>query len=185
VAEFEAFVLTGGGSERMGRDKALLAIDGTPMALRVADALERAGATRVRCVGGDRTALRAVGLDVVDDDHPGAGPLGGILTALRVSTAPVTLVSPCDLIEPPPDGFAALMAALGTTPLALVSVPSTDGAWRPLPCALRRTALAELGAAFDVGERAVHRAFAALERVEVESGPFPDADTPGDLPGRR
>src|SRR5204863_2103726 len=106
VADFEAFVLTGGRSERMGRDKALLEIDGVPMARRVTDELERAGAARVRCVGGDAAELIRLGLDAVDDEHPGAGPLAGLLVALRVSSLPITLVAPCDLIDPRRDGFA-------------------------------------------------------------------------------
>jgi len=185
VADFEAFVLTGGRSERMGRDKALVEIDGVPMARRVADELERAGAARVRCVGGDASALTALGLDALDDEHPGAGPLAGLLVALRASTLPISLVAPCDLIDPRREGFTALVAALDASTRARAAVPLADGTWRPLPCALRSTALTTLEDTFAAGERAVHRALAEVERVEVDAGSFPDADTPGDLPDRR
>ena len=185
VADFEAFVLTGGRSERMGRDKALLEIDGVPMARRVTDELERAGAARVRCVGGDAAELIRLGLDAVDDEHPGAGPLAGLLVALRVSSLPITLVAPCDLIDPRRDGFADLVAALDGAGRARAAVPLVDGTWRPLPCALRSAALASLDDVFAAGERAVHRGLAQLERVEVDAGSFRDADTPDDLPGHR
>ena len=74
----------------MGRDKALLPVGGVPMALRVADALRAAGADEVVAVGGDATALAALGLTVVPDDHPGAGPLAAIVTALAAGAAPGT-----------------------------------------------------------------------------------------------
>ena len=185
VPELDAFVLTGGQSQRMGRDKALLEIDGVPMARRVANALGDAGAARVRCVGGDHAALAALGFDVLDDDHPGAGPLAGLLVALRATTAPVAVIAPCDLIDPRSAGFAALVSALERAPLADAAVPVIDGVWRPLPCALRSTALGELDAVFGTGVRAVHRAFAVLHRVEVDAGTFADADSPGDLPERQ
>ena len=70
----------------MGRDKALIEIDGVPMVRRVAVALREAGARTVIAVGGDapRLAEALAGLDVrlVPDDTPGAGPLAGLLTAL-------------------------------------------------------------------------------------------------------
>ena len=185
MADFEAFVLTGGRSERMGRDKALVEIDGVPMARRVTDELERAGAARVRCVGGDAAALTAFGLDALDDEHPGAGPLGGLLVALRASTLHITLVAPCDLIDPRREGFAELVEALDDSARAQAAVPLVEGTWRPLPCALRSTALTALDDAFAAGERAVRRGLAELERVEVDAGSFPDADTPDDLPGHR
>ena len=185
MVEFDAFVLTGGTSARMGRDKALIEIDGVAMAKRVVQSLERAGAANVRCVGGDRNALESLGLEVLDDLDPRAGPLGGVVAALRASRAPVALVSPCDLIAPPVDGYVALVTALARTPPAQVSVASSGGQWRPLPCAVRSTAVAELGAAFAAGERAVHRALALLTLVEVDAGSFTDADSPGDLPGHR
>lgn len=185
MVEFDAFVLTGGASARMGRDKALIEIDGIAMAKRVADTLERAGATRVCCIGGNRDALATRGLDVLDDEHPGAGPLAGLLVAVRASTAPMTVVSPCDLIEPPVDGFVALVTALASAPEAEVSVPSSGGTWRPLPCAVRVSALGHLDAGFAAGERAVYRALTPLARVELDAGAFADADSPGDLPGHR
>jgi molybdopterin-guanine dinucleotide biosynthesis protein A len=95
----------------------------------------------------------------------------------------VTLVVPCDLLDPREEAFAALTMALERTPDARVAVPLVDGEWRPLPCALRAEALGELEGAFAGGERAVHRALAALERVVVDAGSFDDADSPGDLPG--
>jgi molybdopterin-guanine dinucleotide biosynthesis protein A len=183
VADFEAFVLTGGKSERMGRDKAFVVVDGDAMVVRVCRALERAGASRVVCVGGDREALSALGLVAIADDFEGAGPLGGVLAALRDSTASVTVVSPCDLLDPRVEAFATLAAALERAPDARVAVPLVDGEWRPLPCALRAGATADLERVFASGERAVHRALAALERVDVDAGSFDDADSPGDLPG--
>ena len=185
MVEFEAFVLTGGTSARMGRDKSLIEIDGTPMAKRVVDRLESAGATRVRCIGGDRGALAALGMDVLGDDHPGAGPLAGVLVALQASETSMTVVAPCDLIEPPVEGFVALVTALASTPHAQVSVPSSDGTWRPLPCVLRTSTRPAIDAAFAAGERAVHRVLAQPARVEVSAVAFADADSPGDLPGRR
>jgi molybdopterin-guanine dinucleotide biosynthesis protein A len=84
-------VLTGGSSRRMGTDKALLEVDGVAMAVRVARALDAAGATEVMCIGGDAPALAALGLIVVTDRHPGDGPLGAVITALADADTPVEL----------------------------------------------------------------------------------------------
>ena len=80
---FAGAVLCGGASRRMGRDKALIALEGRALAVRVAEAVAAAGASGVVAVGGDLERLRAAGLAAVPDrDGPGAGPLAGILTAL-------------------------------------------------------------------------------------------------------
>jgi molybdopterin-guanine dinucleotide biosynthesis protein A len=44
-------VLVGGASRRMGRTKALIDVDGSPMVMRVATALGTAGCTPVRLIG--------------------------------------------------------------------------------------------------------------------------------------
>ena len=79
----------------MGRAKALLEIGGEPLIVRTARLAEAvAGSATVVGGGGE---YRTLGLRVVDDDLPGAGPLGGIATALRVSDAPWNLILACDL----------------------------------------------------------------------------------------
>src|SRR6185436_398763 len=94
---FAGAVLTGGASQRMGTDKALIDVDGRALALSVADALRSAGATRVLAVGGDLVALRGLGLEAIPDQHAGEGPLGGILTALEATDEDVVVVLACDL----------------------------------------------------------------------------------------
>jgi molybdopterin-guanine dinucleotide biosynthesis protein A len=179
---WSAAVLTGGRSTRMGRDKASLAVDGVPMAQRVVRALEDAGAGAIACIGGAPDRLEAIGLAVVPDDHPGEGPLGGAITGLAWSRAAITLVVPCDLVEPRPAAFGALVTALSTSD-ADVAVPILDGAWRALPAAFRASCAPTLSAVFGTGERSLHRAIAALARVAVDTGPLPDADTPEELRG--
>jgi molybdenum cofactor guanylyltransferase len=90
-----AFVLAGGKSSRMGRDKALLELAGLPMILRAARLLETvAGPPTV--VGPPETYV-PLGLRAIRDDWPGAGPLGGIATALRASECAWNLIVACDL----------------------------------------------------------------------------------------
>ena len=181
-------MLCGGASRRMGTDKALVQVDGEPMLRRVAVALRRAGACHVACVGsaapedgvrrrGALTGLRVVS---VDDDHPGEGPLGGILTALRIAPedVDVVLVVACDLLAPTPSAFQATVAALGDGDVA---VPGGDQ-WHH--AAWHRRSLPALTSQFEAGERAIRRAVEGLQVVVADVDPLVcrDADVPEDLP---
>lgn len=68
-----AIILCGGGSRRMGRDKALLDWDGQRAVDRVAALARAAGAEALVTAGAD------LGLPWVPDGEPGAGPVGGVL----------------------------------------------------------------------------------------------------------
>jgi molybdenum cofactor guanylyltransferase len=178
----------------MGRDKALIEIGGVPLAVRVASALKDAGAVDVRTVGGDAEALSRLGLRTVADRWPGAGPLGGIVTALSdtgaaetVGTAGIVLVAACDLVDPSPATMAATVRALAESPGASVATPTLADRRRWDQAAWRTTALAALTRQFESGERAVHRAVtaAALTVIDVTAvapASLLDADTPADLP---
>jgi molybdenum cofactor guanylyltransferase len=162
---FAGAVLTGGHSSRMGRDKATLTIDGVPMAARVADALHSAGAEPVLAVGGDRAALEAFGLAWVADRYPGEGPLGGIMSAFgAVGHEGVVAVVATDLPALGASVVQALVAALRAHDVAVA------GGEHPEPlCAVWRISTCEavLTGAFEQGERAVHRAWTALDRIVV------------------
>jgi len=173
AADLAAAVLVGGASSRMGRDKASIRVGDATLAGRVAAALRAAGADPVVTVGGP-------GADVADE-VPGAGPLAGVLAALRWSPAAVVVVAPCDLVSPDPAAFRALAAAVAVAGGPPAAVPDPD---RPLPLALRAEALAELAASFDAGERSVRGAVARLRPaiVPLAAAAVADADRPEDLP---
>lgn len=186
VPRFAGAVLCGGASRRMGRDKALIEIGGRPLAVRVADAMIAAGAGTVMAVGGDLPALRAAGLAGVPDEHPGAGPLAGLVTALGAATDDIVFVAGCDLVDPSPAAFAATVAALAGRADGDAAVPVAGGRRQWVHAAWRRHARAPLAAAVAAGERAIHAAVAAsgLRVVEVPIDPaaVADADAPADLP---
>jgi len=133
---FGAIILTGGGSRRMGADKAVLEWNGRRAVDRVADLARAAGAARVLTAGRDH------GLEHVDDPEPGCGPVGGVLAGARaLATAGFSrvLVLAVDAPTVTVDDLAPLLAAAG--PGAVY-----DGL--PVPMALRLDALpaeAEIG----------------------------------------
>ncbi len=181
---FAGAVLTGGASRRMGPgvDKALLAVGGVPLAVRLAGVLTAAGAARVVAIGGDGPRLRALGLDWRPDRDPGEGPLGGLLTALAESPEPVTVVVATDLPELTPAVVGALVAALGADDATDVALARTDRL-EPLCGAWRRRARPALERAYAAGERAVHAALAELVRAEVAAplAALRNVNRPGDL----
>jgi molybdopterin-guanine dinucleotide biosynthesis protein A len=187
-AAFAGAVLTGGASRRMGRDKTLLEVDGTPMGLRVAAALRAAGAAPVVAVGGDGPALSALGLTWHADRHPGEGPLGGLLSAFAaVPGAELVVVLATDLPDVTAGAITALVAGIGGHDAALARREVDDedsGGLEPL-CAVWRPAACRpvLERAFATGERAVHRAWADLDLVGVAVPPqvLRNVNTLGDL----
>jgi molybdopterin-guanine dinucleotide biosynthesis protein A len=123
-------VLTGGASERMGSDKARLAIDGVASATRVARCLASI-CEEVVLVGGDPPP-DAPGRRAPDADGPRCA-LRGLVSALEAVRAERVLVVATDLPFVTPD----LLLALVAWPEADAVVPrSADGA-HPL-CALYR-----------------------------------------------
>ena len=89
------FVLAGGASSRMGRDKALLAYRDTTLVEHVARAvLEAVGSVAVI---GDPERYGGMGYPVYPDQVPACGPLGGIYTALSVSATDWNMVVACDM----------------------------------------------------------------------------------------
>ena len=186
LPRFTGVVLAGGRSSRMGTDKALLVVDvdGRPLVSRAAQALADASAGEVLVIGGDAPALGALGLDARPDDHPGEGPLGAILTALRLAGEDLVMVLACDMPAIDAASVRAIVGALAAAPEALVAAPLVDDRGQYLTAAYRRGSQALLGAAYRAGERAPRRAAAGLTVVEV-AGLDPhrlgDVDRPEDL----
>ncbi len=167
----------------MGQDKAFVEVGGRPMAAIAADALRAAGAAEVIAVGGDLARLTALGFDrAVADEHPGEGPLAGLLTALGAATDDIAVVLACDLPFADPAAIRLVLEAVGGHDAAMVRTDRLEplhAAWRRVRC------LPVLAAAFDAGERAVHRSLDGLVVAEVtvaDPSVLHNANRPGDLP---
>jgi molybdopterin-guanine dinucleotide biosynthesis protein A len=89
-----AFVLAGGQSARMGRDKTLLEINGRPLVEHALDLLRNLDLNPRIC--GSRPDLARFA-PVVPDNFPRSGPLAGIEAALAVSDTELNLFVPVDL----------------------------------------------------------------------------------------
>ena len=129
-----AFVLAGGKSTRMGRDKALLEFRGRTL-LTNAIELGRAVTDEVKIVG-DPTKFAEFGT-VVEDIYPGRGPLGGIHAALKSSGTQLNLMVGVDLplLEA---RFLKHLIASAAQSGAVVTVPRVGVHYEPL-CAVYRT----------------------------------------------
>lgn len=192
-------VLAGGPSRRMGTDKALVRTDGVAMAVRVADAMAGAGATAIVLVGADARAASALGLETIDDDAPGTGPLGGLVTILttvasagdRPSPGPVdastiVVVAACDQPSLTGSTLSCLVDALAVAPahVGAARLQTPDGRLHPLPSAWRaQVAAGPVVELFRSGERRIGAAFDAVAVLDVAGDPHDivDLDTPGDL----
>ena len=165
----------------MGRDKALVVVDGIAMAARVQAALLAGGCSPVIAVGGDQTALVALGFEVVPDEFPGEGPLGGIITALAAHhTAQAVMVAACDHPHLSVGTVQALVQGLGAADVAVACgdrLQPVCAVWKP------RTA-ATLRHLFATGERRLLSVLSVLQVVEVRVDPqdLANVNTPSDLP---
>lgn len=93
-SEVGGYVLAGGRSSRMGRDKALVALGGQPLISHAVTKLRRV-CIDVRILGSN-PALEAYA-PLVPDLHPGCGPLSGLEAALTQSVFDWNLFLPVDM----------------------------------------------------------------------------------------
>lgn len=163
-----AFVLAGGQSTRMGRDKALLELDGRPL-VEHALAKVRALGLSPRIIGSRPDLARFA--PVIPDNYPRMGPLGGIEAAITAGDAEQNLFLAVDLPWLPVDFLRWMMHRAGCTD-ALATVPRFQGRPQPLCAIYSRAMLPCVRAALAEDDAKVMR---AVERASRATGLRMDA----------
>lgn len=132
------FILVGGQSRRMGREKALLELDGVPLALRAANLL-RPYVAEVTLLGPPER-FGHLGVRALADRRPGRGPLEALSGALADSPCDWNLFLACDL--PFLEGkFLEALLGRALAGRAQAVVPRTADGWQPLCAAYHRNCM--------------------------------------------
>lgn len=131
------FVLVGGRSSRMGRDKALLRCDAHTLVEDVA-ARVRDVAGNVALVG-EPERYGGLGFECLPDLHPRLGPLSGIEAALDARRADLNLIVACDMPGIETGWLLQLVSHAEETNSLCVIARDTKGIMHPL-CAVYRSA---------------------------------------------
>jgi molybdopterin-guanine dinucleotide biosynthesis protein A len=137
-SDLAAAILAGGRARRFdGVNKGTLVIGRTAIIDRQLETLRQV-AREIFVVGREDPEWTTRGLPVVPDEIPGAGPLGGIYTAIVRSPRDRTLVVACDM----PFLSGALLHRLAAVQDADVVIPRHAKGYEPL-CAIYSRACAE------------------------------------------
>ena len=183
------FVLAGGKSTRMGRDKAALTLHGRTL-LETALTVVGQVAREVYILGSPQ--LYGGYGPVIADIFPGCGPLGGIHAALSRTTTPFNLIIAVDTPFVSPE-FLGYLAHRAADSSAMVTIPEIRGYLEPVCAVYQREFLAIAEAALrrgdnkitpllpkDVGATLVIRE-AELARFAFTAEMFENLNTPEDL----
>lgn len=161
------YLLAGGRSERMGRDKARVSVAGLPLIRQVAVQCGYA-VDEVVVVAAPGSGYNDLGFATIHDATAHEGPFSGLLTALSHARSGPVLVAGCDQWGLTSAMLHALLAALGG---GAPAAAFRGGFWNPVPLAVEASSRGSVQAAFDAGERSVWR---WLERAGAVALPEPE-----------
>lgn len=168
--EVGGYVLAGGKSSRMGRDKALLELAGKPLVQHAVVKLQRICA-EVHLLG-NRNELAVYG-PLVRDVHEGRGPLSGIEAALEDSQYDWNLFMPVDMPFLPAAflGWWVPMALARAKEGMRMAMLTVDERPQPALCLLHKDVLPFVKQAMEQGGFKLFRVFEEAEReLSVRTG---------------
>jgi len=192
------YVLAGGVSSRMGRDKAFLEIEGRPLVQRAVEILQPVCGDVKLLSGSDGVRieqLRNFG-DVVADLRPGCGPLGGMEAALADTLLPWVMILAVDTPFIPVKMLEDWRES--TEESAGLSFCVLEGELQPLPVMMYKGLLPHISEVLDSGgykvstvlEKAALSANRRVDHFDLERVPcdgdlsrrrwFANVNTPGE-----
>ncbi len=155
------FILTGGHSSRMGKDKALLPWRNTSVVEHLADLVRRIADSATLIGSSER--YKHLGLPCVPDLRPQQGPLAGLETALSITTADWNLIVACDLPTLAPSTLSDLLQAAESGHKNATIVRDAGGRVQPLCGVYHRCCCQAVQESLNQGNRKV---FSLLEKLE-------------------
>ncbi len=172
LPDLTGIALAGGGSRRMGTNKAFIEIEGAPMIEHVLRALA-ACCAEVLIVTKDPAAYAHLRVRVVTDERSIQAPLVGLCSGLRDARTPWVFVAACDL------PFLSSEAVRLLAELAAghdAAAPYVEGRWHPLHAVYATAALDALERTLASGVKRMVTALEAIRVRAVSAGELQRAD---------
>lgn len=179
-------VLAGGRSERLGRDKAAVVVDGQSL-------LERAVALLAQAVADVRVGVRREQLSgtlrgrfsLIADDEEAIGPAAGILAAHRLIPDSAWLVLACDMPRVTVEALRTLISRRDAARSGTAFRAAADGLPEPLCAIYEPATLARFRRQVESGGNSSPRDWLTAAQPLLLDAPGPDAlrsiNTPEDL----
>jgi molybdopterin-guanine dinucleotide biosynthesis protein A len=164
------FILAGGRSSRMGRDKALLPFQGCRLVQHVA-AQARGVVDQITLVG-EISRYANLGYPVIEDIFPACGPLSGIHAALTQTGSEWNLILACDMPQISRKFLEQLMGRAEAGQASAVMPVGPDGVPQPLCAVYHRRCASEIARSI---ARRVYKVTEALVALKIDFWPVPDS----------
>jgi molybdopterin-guanine dinucleotide biosynthesis protein A len=159
----------------MGRDKALIEIDGKPLVRLVAERVAEC-ADPVLLASGAARRFDTLPYEEIADAAPGAGPISGLVAALSASPHDLLVAAAVDMPFVSADVFRLLLELRAHEDAV---VPVTGEGRQPLHALYHRNALPCLADALEHGPYGLRDALAGLDVREVGSEEWGAVDPQG------
>ena len=169
-------VQAGGKSSRMGEDKAMVRLAGTPLIERVLHRIDGL-ADEILITTNRPETLAHLNLRMAHDDVPGAGAFHGLRTALTAARGEIVLVLSCDT---PFVSRELLEHLLNRAHEADVIIPMHGDKYEPLQAVYKRThCLPAVEAALESGEQRMVSFFPKVHVLPIEEPILSELDPSG------
>lgn len=174
--ELTGAILAGGHSSRFGSNKALFAPDGETLIGKAADLLRPlVRELLVSASHANAAAYAFLELDIVEDQHPDCGPLGGLEALLDRCATSWLLILTCDMPYVDGEALRTMMShaqqkgdriGQGALPRA-IAWQRSDGSISPFPLLIERSALPVLRSRMNLGRRSMKGLLGALDTYYI------------------
>jgi molybdopterin-guanine dinucleotide biosynthesis protein A/nucleoside-triphosphatase THEP1 len=165
-----AIIMAGGDSSRLGRDKALLPVNGRPIIEHIYNQL-RPHFEQIIISAGEPDKYAFLGVEVVSDIVSGQGPLMGISSAMQASRNDLNFVIACDI---PNVNIRFMKRLLRESKDFDAVIPVSGGKkYEPLFAVYRKTLLKTMNRTLASGKRKI---MAALAGRRVKYIPLDNPD---------
>ena len=181
------YVLAGGASARFGRDKALVRFGATPLLLQIVQLAQTCASDVAVIAAAQKYTDLGAKLEIIEDQWPGQGPLGGIITALQHTAATDrsvewNLILSCDMPFLTAEWLQFLVAHARESDKEIQAIlPHSAHGPEPLCACYRASASGPLKYVFDRGVRKVTQALKEVPTDVLDESVWKRFDSAGRL----